>query len=105
MGKSFTSDEANKKAAKVANAAKVMEVLRVAGINGILCDEIEQKAGISHQTCSATLNSLEKHGQAIATSRTDPTRTGRAARRYMMTDFLRDDVDFFLISGRTRTTP
>jgi hypothetical protein len=43
------------------------------------CDELEIRHGLTHQTCSASVNWLMKHGQIIADG-IRKTRSGRSAR-------------------------
>lgn len=42
------------------------------------CDELEQRLSLSHQTCSASVNSLMKSGLIVADGKR-PTRSGRKA--------------------------
>lgn len=47
------------------------------------CDELEVRHGLTHQTCSAAVNWLMRHGQVVAEG-TRKTRSGRAARVWVV---------------------
>lgn len=56
----------------------VLDAVRRAGLNGLTSDEAEAQLGLAHQTCSARLVELRKHGQVVAAG-TRRTRSGRRA--------------------------
>ena len=47
------------------------------------CDELEIRHGLTHQTCSAAVNWLMRHGQIVADG-TRKTRSGRSARVWIV---------------------
>lgn len=67
---------------------RVLKYIESQGLRGATCDEAEVATGLSHQTCSARFNELNKktdqHGLEIVWSgATRPTRSGRLARIYV----------------------
>ena len=61
---------------------KVLEAVRLCPST---CDELEQMLGLTHQTCSASVNNLMNKGLIIA-SGYRPTRSGRSARVWKCAD-------------------
>ena len=70
----------------------VLESIRRAGPIGMTCDEVEQKLGLSHQTCSARVNELDNIG-FIKILGKRPTRSGRNARVYHVVHAIDCDLD------------
>lgn len=71
-----TSDEAYV-SAPAGIALRVLESLRDHG--PATCDELEQRLGLTHQTCSAAVNAVMNSGRIVADG-SRPTRSGRRAR-------------------------
>lgn len=61
-------------------AGRILDSLRVSPAT---CDEIEARLNLTHQTASASINGLMRHG-AIVASGARPTRSGRAARVWVV---------------------
>jgi hypothetical protein len=57
------------------------------GPEGMTCDECEIVGEIIHQTCSARIRSLVKKNAIYDSGARRPTRSGRAARVYVATEF------------------
>jgi response regulator of citrate/malate metabolism len=76
------------KAAHAAFPEGSKETLRVVVFRAIsekgeaTCDELEQRTGLSHQTCSARITELVIESKIIDTGRRRTTRAGRPARVY-----------------------
>ena len=69
---------------KPIRAVEQRRVLRMFELyrDGLTCDRIESMTGMSHQSCSARIRDLVIAGAIRDTGRTQPTRSGRAARVY-----------------------
>ena len=63
-------------------AAKVLEAITN---EPMTCDEVEQRLGLTHQTCSAAIHHLMKDGAVVADG-VRPTRSGRTARVWRKSD-------------------
>lgn len=61
---------------------KVLDVLRDAP-KGMLCEEVERKADLSHQTASARIRELCQRGYIEDSGQRRQTRYGRQARVYV----------------------
>jgi len=64
---------------------KIYDLIRLAGWDGKLCDEVEAETGLTHQCVSARFSELEKKHKLIERrGATRKTRSGRPARIYVM---------------------
>lgn len=68
-----------------ADREAVMRVVVAAGRRGATCDECEVVTGLLHQNCSARVRDLVLSGYIEDSGQRRPTRTGRAARVYVVT--------------------
>jgi hypothetical protein len=58
---------------------KILRALDKAGIVGMMCWQVEQQTGLSHQSCSGNLRHLVERGWVVRSNRRGLTQTGRAA--------------------------
>ena len=61
----------------------VVDALRLYA-SGLTCDELERVLNLSHQTCSARVNTLWRKGILCKAGVTRKTRSGRAAQVYVL---------------------
>ncbi len=61
-----------------ADRKRVLAAIQASGVEGKICDELEQELGMSHQSCSARCSELKKRGKVRARG-WRPTRTGSKA--------------------------
>lgn len=66
--------------------AKVLEAIKAAGSRGLVCDEAERITGLTHQCCSARFRGLEQRGLIRRTEDKRPTRSGRSAAVYLVSE-------------------
>jgi hypothetical protein len=81
-----TSIEAHRSVDAVGHRQRVLSAIRDAGRDGATDDEIEATTGMLHQTASATRRALVLAGDVVARGDTRPTRTGRAAQVWIVSD-------------------
>ncbi len=81
-----TSQEAASRVEANNLARLVLRFIRHRGDEGATCDEIEVETGLRHQTASARCRELELAGRIDKTPTKRPTRSGRAARVYRVSE-------------------
>lgn len=59
--------------------AIVLDAIRLAGVAGATCDELEHALILTHQTCSARVRELVLGGHVLDSGKRRKTRSGRAA--------------------------
>jgi hypothetical protein len=84
--KPSTSTEAYRSTDTAGHRQRVLSVIRDAGAYGATDDEVEAATGMLHQTASASRRSLVLSGDVVASGTTRPTRTGRAAQVWIVSD-------------------
>jgi hypothetical protein len=76
---------------------RVYLLVHALGVEGAICDEVEERLGLLHQNASARMHDLEKAGAITRTCRFRPTRSGRAAQVYVAVAlFCQKDVAILL---------
>ena len=71
--------------------AEVYAIIVDTGPDGITCDACEVALSLAHQTCSARVRELVQKHAIVDTGRRRKTRSGRAARVYVATEFKAPD--------------
>lgn len=66
--------------------AKVLDAIKASGLKGLTCDECEKVTGLPHQTASARYRGLEQRGLIRRTEDKRPTRSGRSAAVYLVSE-------------------
>jgi hypothetical protein len=62
---------------------RVYMLIQERGVEGAICDEVEERLGLLHQNASARMHDLEREGSIVRTCRVRPTRSHRAAQVYV----------------------
>lgn len=76
--------------------AAVLKLIQETGSNGITCERIEIRLGISHQTASARISELRLRDKLIVDSgRRRATQSGHKARVYVASEVAKQEPNLF----------
>lgn len=70
--------------ARKGHELNIVATIRASGGYGKTCDELEVILGLPHQSVSARITDLQSAGAIVDSGQRRPTRSGRAARVYVL---------------------